>query len=70
MKYVLLIYGSEKEWAARPPEEHGQVYNEYMALTEAFQKSGQMTACEPLDPTSTATTLRVRDGIHATARAM
>jgi hypothetical protein len=62
MKYVLLVYGSEKAWAAMSQEEQGRVYNEYMGLTEEFKKSGKMLACEPLDPTSTATTVRVRDG--------
>jgi len=62
MKYMLLIYEAEKIWAATSKQEQGRIFNEYMALTEELAKSGKMTACEPLEPTSTATTLRVRDG--------
>ncbi len=33
-----------------------------MNYTVDLKKSGKMLSCEPLDPTSTATTIRVRDG--------
>jgi hypothetical protein len=62
MKYVLLIYGSEKAWAAMSKEEQGRIYNEYMTYSIELKNSGKMTGCEPLEPTSTATTVRVRDG--------
>jgi hypothetical protein len=62
MKYLLLIYEAEKVWAAMSKEEQGSIFNEYMTFTEDFAKSGKMSACEPLEPTSTATTLRVRNG--------
>jgi hypothetical protein len=62
MKYVLLIYGAEKHWASLPKEEQVRIFNAYMTYTEELQKSGKMLACEPLDPTFTATTVRVRDG--------
>jgi hypothetical protein len=62
MKYVLLIYGAEKAWAALSQEEQGNIYNEYMTFTKEFKQSGKMLVCEPLDPTSTATTVRVRNG--------
>lgn len=62
MKYALLIYAAEKDWTSMSPEEQGRVYNEYMAYTIELRKSGKMLACQPLDPTSTATTIRVRNG--------
>ena len=62
MKYLLLIYEAEKIWASLSKEEQGSIFNEYVAVGEDFAKSGRMTACEALEPTSTATTLRVRDG--------
>jgi hypothetical protein len=62
MKYVLLIYAAEKNWASLPQEEQGAIYGGYMAYTEKLGKSGKMLACEPLEPTSTATTVRVRNG--------
>jgi hypothetical protein len=62
MKYALLIYAAEKDWAAKSKEEQGAVYNEYWAYSVELKKTGKMLSCEPLDPTSTATTIRVRDG--------
>jgi hypothetical protein len=62
MKYVLLIYAAEKAWASLSPEEQGRIYNGYMSYTEELSKSGKMLGCEPLEPTATATTVRVRNG--------
>jgi len=62
MKYALLIYTAEKAWAEKSKEEQGRIYNAYMGYTVELQKSGKMLSCEPLDPTSTATTIRVRNG--------
>lgn len=62
MKYALLIYAAEKDWAAKSKEEQSNIYNEYWAYTVELQKSGKMLSCAPLDPTSTATTIRVRNG--------
>jgi hypothetical protein len=61
MKYALLIYAAEKDWTEKSKEEQGRIYNEYMAYTVELQKSGRMLACAPLDPTPTATTIRVRN---------
>jgi len=62
MKYALLIYAAEKDWDGMSKEEHGRVYNEYWAYTTELKKSGKMLGCTPLDPTTTATTIRVRNG--------
>ena len=62
MKYALLIYAAEKDWAEKSQEEQGRIYAEYMNYSVELKKSGKMHSCEPLDPTSTATTIRVRDG--------
>jgi hypothetical protein len=62
MKYALLIYAAERDWAEKSKEEQGQIYNEYWAYTVEIQKSGKMLSCAPLDPTPTATTIRVRNG--------
>jgi hypothetical protein len=66
MKYALLIYEAEKDWAGKSKEEQGSVYNEYWAYTVELKKSGKMLSCTPLDPTATATTIRVRNGKTAT----
>jgi hypothetical protein len=62
MKYALLIYAAEKDFAAMSKDERGRIYNEYMAYTVELRKSGKMLSCVPLDPTSTATTIRERQG--------
>lgn len=62
MKYLLLIYENEAEWAGMPEEQQGQVFGEYMAFTQELQESGKLVAAEPLQPTATATSVRVRDG--------
>jgi hypothetical protein len=62
MKYALLIYAAEKEWTEKSKEEQGSIYNEYWNYSIELKNSGRMVSCEPLDPTSTATTIRVRDG--------
>jgi hypothetical protein len=62
MKYVLMIYAAEKDWKCLSQDEQGGIYDAYMKYTEKLSQSGKMLACEPLEPTATATTVRVRDG--------
>ena len=62
MKYALLIYAAEKDFAEKSHEEQGRIFNQYMTYTVELKKSGKMLSCEPLNPTSTATTIRVRNG--------
>ena len=62
MKYALLIYAAEKDWAEKSKDDQARTYNEYMTYTVELKKSGKMLSCEPFDPTSTATTIRVRNG--------
>src|SRR6516225_3090500 len=62
MKYALLIYAAERDFAGKSHAEQGRIYNDYMSYTVELKKSGKMLSCEPLDPTSTATTIRVRNG--------
>jgi hypothetical protein len=50
MKYALLIYAAEKDWAEKSKEEQGRIYNEYWAYSVELKKSGKMVSCEPLDP--------------------
>jgi hypothetical protein len=62
MKYALLIYAAEKAWTEKSKEEQDRIYTEYWNYSFELKKSGKMLSCEPLDPTATATTIRVRDG--------
>ena len=62
MKYVLLIYDDEKVWETMSPEESGAMMHEYFAFTQSIKEAGQYRAGEALQPTATATTVRVRGG--------
>jgi hypothetical protein len=62
MQYILLIYQNEAELKSRNPEESQRIFGEYLAFTSAIKQSGHMRAGEPLEPTSMATTVRLKDG--------
>ena len=60
MRYMLLIYTNEH--ASLTPEEAQQLMAEHRtAMAEAAER-GFLRGAEPLYPTSTATTVRIRDG--------
>jgi hypothetical protein len=61
MQYMLLIYGDESSWDGRSDEERGQVIQAYGAFTQELQQSGAMVAGDALQPTPTATTVRVQN---------
>jgi hypothetical protein len=62
MKYMLLIYDQEKIWGTMPEGERGKLMAEYGSFTQDIQKSGHMKHGAPLQPTTTATCVRVKDG--------
>lgn len=57
MRYMMLIYEAESNAAPDP-----KVFEEYGAFTAEVQGNGMFKAGDPLHPTSTATTVRVRNG--------
>lgn len=62
MKYMLLIYHDEQSWDALSEAEREQIYGEYRNLSEQLQSSGQLITGSELQPITTATSVRVRDG--------
>jgi hypothetical protein len=62
MQYLLLIYNDEETWERMPDEERGKIVQEYAALTDDLRERGAYVGGNPLQPTTTATTVRVRDG--------
>ncbi len=62
MQYLLLIYGDEAKWANMPAAEMNALFAEYRQLMQQLGKSGKLRAGDQLMPTSTARTVRVRDG--------
>ena len=62
MRYALLIYASEQDWATQSEEQAQAVNQEYMTFTKDIIDRGLMKGGEALQPTSTATSVRVRNG--------
>jgi hypothetical protein len=62
MRYALLIYANELDWANQTEEEGQAQFQEYMAFTKDIVDRGLQQSGEALQPTATATTVRVRDG--------
>ena len=62
MKYLLMIYTNEAADMARPEAEQHAEYAAYFKYTEDIKQANVYVAGEALHPTSTATTVRVRDG--------
>jgi hypothetical protein len=62
MQYLLMIYTNEAEYAKRDAATVEKVTAEYGAFTQSIIQSGNFKAGDRLRPTSTATTVRVRDG--------
>jgi len=62
MQYLLLIHDDEKQWAKMPEAMKGKFMQEYGEFTQAIVKSGHFRAGSQLQPTSTATTVREKNG--------
>jgi hypothetical protein len=62
MQYLLLIYENEASFASLSEEEQGKIFQEYLDYTDRIRKSGNYLAGEALQPTTTATTVRVKGG--------
>lgn len=63
MKYAILIYGSETAGASMTPEEQQRVMDTWWAYeAELGKHEGLRLAGEALQPTATATSVRVQNG--------
>ena len=62
MKYLCLIYSDETQWTKVPRPQMEEVMGEYMALIEDLRAKGNWLGSNRLQPTQTATTVRVREG--------
>ncbi len=61
MKYMLLIYQNEAEFEKLSEAQKNAIYQGYGEFTQSITKSGQIRAGDGLKPTTTATTVRVRN---------
>ena len=62
MKYLCLIYDEESLWQKMSQDEMGRMMGEYNAFGSDIKASGHYIGGEALQPTSSATTIRVLNG--------
>jgi hypothetical protein len=62
MKYLCLIYDNEQTMTTAPRPDGDVMRADYAAFTDDYTKSGHVVGGHALQPTHTATTVRVRDG--------
>ncbi|MBL4685605.1 MAG: YciI family protein [Nannocystaceae bacterium] len=62
MQYLALIYANEADQDNNTPEQGKEIFAKYMAFNEEAKAAGVFVAGDALMPTSTATTVRMRDG--------
>jgi hypothetical protein len=62
VKYLVLIYTDESQMDAVTPQDTEKVMGEYIAYSQELFGTGVALGGEALQPSSTATTVRVRDG--------
>src|SRR6476659_9841048 len=62
MQYLLLIYDDESKMKSVTQADQNAMFKEYGEFTASIVKSGNMKAGDALQPSSTATTVRVREG--------
>jgi hypothetical protein len=62
MKVLLTLYGDETLERDAPPEEIGRTMAAWQAFDEAAREAGVLLACEGLEDSAAATTVRVSSG--------
>ena len=62
MQYLLMIYQNEVEYAKNDAATSQKMMDEYQTFTQSIIQSGQFNGGDRLQPTTMATTVRVRDG--------
>lgn len=61
MQYLLLIYHDEGRWEGLSEAERQKMYGGYRELRQELEAAGKFMGGNQLQPTSTATTVRVRN---------
>ena len=62
MKYMLLIHEDEKAFQALSETDRQAIYAEYRKFSEEIAASGNYVGGSELQPTSTATSVKIRNG--------
>ena len=62
MRYMLLVYTNEQATEAASPEQQEKTMAGHGAVMAETRERGILRGAEPLEPTRTATTVRVQNG--------
>ncbi len=62
MRYMLLINSDESRYETMTEEDGAKLMDAYGTFTGDLQKAGALVGSDRLQPSTTATTVRVRDG--------
>jgi hypothetical protein len=62
MKFMLMLYGDESQWADAAPEELAASMARFEAFDRELTAAGVLAGGEGLEPTSMATTVRRAEG--------
>ncbi len=62
MKFLAIIYNDESTYADATPEDIGRIFAAHGAFGEASREAGVFGGGDGLQPSATATVVRVRDG--------
>jgi hypothetical protein len=62
VRYLLVLYGNDQDWTKRPPEDLEPILAEHGRFSNDLRKADSFVAAEALQPSTTATTVRLQDG--------
>jgi hypothetical protein len=65
MKYMLLIYGNEENWASVPPEEFAEIVRRTDALNQELFESGELVGAYGVGDQLSAKVVRVDQDVVA-----
>lgn len=62
MRYLLMIYGNDEDWTQHPIEDLQPIMDAHESFSSDLQKAGAFIAAEALRPSSSTTTVRLKQG--------
>jgi hypothetical protein len=62
MKFIALLYGDESNYSEATPEQTAAIFQAHGEFSQAAGAAGVLEGGDGLQPTTSATTLHVRDG--------
>jgi len=65
-QYMLLIYDDPSVWESMSEDDRNAIMGEYFAYTNELREAGAYVAGDALQPTSTAKSVRLREGERLT----